>query len=111
MILIAEHSHIITKAHNKYVEITGVEISLNNMIVREETALVCEYYMLHYKSSKKDIKFEEFLENIVKHSSYRGVVIIGTHHEVDWQSVDAPIYRADKMSVDDAHFLKYKIEV
>jgi hypothetical protein len=111
MILIAEHSHIITKGHNKFIQIMGVEISLNNMIVREETALVCEYYMLHYKSSNKDIKFEEFLENIVKKSSYRGVVIIGSHHTIDWQTIDAPIYWAHKMSVDDAHLVKYKIEV
>lgn len=111
MILIAKHSHIITKSHNKFAEIAGVEISLNNMIVREETALICEYYMLHYKSSNKAIKFEEFLENIVKKSSYRGVVIIGSHHAVNWQAVDAPVYRADKMSVDDAHLVKYKIEV
>lgn len=113
LILIGE-DNIIRNKFNKAVEMTIFDknISLENMVVRTEEELLCEFYMLHYKTGKQVI-YERFIENIVNKCDYHGLVIIDSKYDGDNNfklSMDR-IVRANEISYDEMLILKRKIEL
>jgi hypothetical protein len=88
MIIIADKTNIVYNSIGSPISLEkhGIIIELNNIIVRNEDNLIAEFCMLHYKSNRT-AKYVEFIENIIKYSMYKKLLIIGDKYKQNLNAI------------------------
>lgn len=89
MLIIANKADIIYNSIGSPISLEkhGITIELNNIIVRNEDNIIAEFYMLHYKNNKM-ATYEKFIENIIKYSTYKKLLIIGDNYKENLNNIE-----------------------
>lgn len=111
MLIFASESHIIRDncLRPTALALHGENIELTNLLIRDEESLICEYHMLHYKSSKQAL-YEDYVVNIAKNGGHLGILIIERGYEKRWQNYDIQVVNIAELSHSEFIELKEIIE-